>query len=172
MKKLPQSIPLFVEDLTDRHLDILWAEAQPHMGIADDESIEQALSGDDPAAARAYLFWLHKCLRDRQPISDEVRSFAVSALGRLTGKKTLGQAFGLERTKRGNPPNRSGAVSAVVGLIGYLHDECGYSLSDSADRSSAFEVASILLQRRWKFTRAPNTLRDQFWNKRSNREKR
>ena len=174
MKRKPKHASKFVEELTPEELDTLWTGAAPYMAINDDESVQQALSGNDPGAARAYIYWLTHHLRTGQPISSSTRAFAIGALDRFGGfsRLTLGQAFGVERMTRGNPPTRRGAFSAVVGLIQYLHEQCGFALSESADRSSAFEVASVLLERRWKYRRTPLTLRDQFWNKRDKGEKR
>lgn len=153
--------------LDPNELQKLWVEVRPHMDIDDTRLLANALSGDDLPAASSHLYWLRRQLKANEPISEEVRAFAVAALERhAAGGVTLGQAFGLERTKKGNRPSRAGGVQAVNGLIRELHKKHGYPLGESAAQPSAFEVASQLLRVHFRFDRSPYTLRDQYWSKR------
>lgn len=153
--------------LGPEELQKLWTDVRPYMNIDDEQAIANALSGDDLPAASSYLHWLHRQLGANEPISEEVRAFAVAALDRhAAGDVTLGQAFGLERTKRGNKPSRAGGVQAVNGLIAILKEKHGYPLGESAAQPSAFEVAAQLLRVHFRFDRSPYTLRDQYWSKR------
>ena len=153
--------------LDPNELQKLWVEVRPYMNVDDAQVIANALSGDDPPAATSYLHWLRRQLGANEPISEDVRAYAVAALDRhAAGGITLGQAFGLERTKRGNKPSRAGGVQAVNSLIAVLHEKHGYPLGESATNPSAFEVASQLLREHFRFDRSPYTLRDQYWSKR------
>ncbi|WP_146745370.1 hypothetical protein [Dyella jiangningensis] len=161
-----------VSDTADFPLDPdelqkLWADVRPYMNIDGTQVTANALSGDDLPAASSYLYWLRRQLTANEPISEEVRAFTVSALDRhAAGGVTLGQAFGLERAKRGNKPSRAGGAQAVIGLIAALHERYGYPLGESAAKPSAFEVASQLLRVHFRFDRSAYTLRDQYWSKR------
>jgi hypothetical protein len=159
-------------ELSPAELDILWKDAREFMLISDAQSIEQALSGDDQSAAHAHLTWLLFGLRDGQPINEQTRAYAVKALQRFgKGEVSLGVAFGVERSHRGHAPNRTGAVSAINGLIAFLHEKRGYGLGESQVGPSAFDIASQLLKHRWGFDRSPYTLRD-HWGKRKKGENR
>jgi hypothetical protein len=156
------------DPLSDADSKALWKLVRPFMYVSDDQSIENALSGDDPFAARSYIFWLHRRVSAGEELDDDVRAFATTALARfLDGDaKTLGVGFGVERAKRGHPPARLGGVQAVNGLIRCLSEDHGYPLGDSSGRPSAFEVAAQLLRQHFRFDRSPYTLRDQYWSKR------
>jgi hypothetical protein len=152
--------------LSRDRLDELWAAAKKAKSLLREDVIEHALSGDDPTAAKAYLYWLEKSVSEGSRPSAGVKAFAVEAFRRYHANdgKTLGQAFGLERAKPGNPPIRAGAMSAIISLIRFLHDEAGFKLSESASAPSAFEVASQLLARHWNWHRSASTLQE-HWKK-------
>jgi hypothetical protein len=153
--------------LSDAELDQLWHDWTPYRGISDDELVANALSGDDPEAARSLIFWLGVNLRDGDPMQPVVQAYGAQAFERfIRGKMTLGEAFGTERRKRGAPPTRLGARQAIISLLRFLKEERDFPLSESSRRPSAFLVAATLMQRRWRVSRSPTTLRDEYWNKR------
>jgi len=174
---------------TSEELDAFWLAANTGgwMTCAESEMIDRALSGDDIPAAGSYFAWFSKSVRDGKPMSEDVRAYACAALARFglgalalgdtvkdkktLGKSvTLGQAFGFERHKKGNPPTRFGAVYAINGLIAYLHEQ-GYSISTSnqpkSGMPSAFDVAAMLIERKWKKKFSPRTLQVKHWSQRT-----
>jgi hypothetical protein len=170
MKPKSSRTELDLTGLSDAELDRLWEQSKMYRAMSTDYSIQDALSGDDAAAARSYLSWLRKHLRYRNPIDDAVSAYSVAALSRFfKGGVTLGEAFGVERGKQGIP-TRAGAKRAIVGLIRFLHEEHQFPLSIDSSKPSAFLVAATLIGRYWQVTRSPTTLRDEYWNKRDKGE--
>jgi hypothetical protein len=167
MAKVSTIVKLDPTGLSDVELELLWEDSVSARQSSSEEILDAALSGDDRNAAMSYLAALLSYIRHDQPIDAAVREYAVSALGRfLKGGVTLGVAFGTERAKRGAPPTRLGARRAIVGLVKFLSEERHFPLSEASDRPSAFLVAATLMQRKWKFSRSPSTVRDEYWNKR------
>jgi hypothetical protein len=155
------------ELLPPEKLEELWNLSSLWRGISTERSIENALSGNDPAAARSYLYCLHVFLRDGKPDIPEVRQFAATAMERYLvqngSKKSLGQMFGVERGKRGNPPVRAGGMDAVFGLIKFLHEEQHFPMGVASSGFDAFEVASQLIKRFMGRDFSPLTLRDHWY---------
>jgi len=155
--------PLPISDeLSAAQLDELWDESTIWRQNSDSKSVQNALSGSDKNAAGSYLYWLHCHLKDGQPINEEVRLFTIGALDAFfsgMGRITLGTAFGMEQPSRGKPRVRAGAIDAINGLIEFLSSQKKFSLGIPDDGPSAFDVASQLLARRWKYKRSPETLR-------------
>jgi hypothetical protein len=161
--------------LSPEQMDLLWKRALPYMACSPEDVLEAALSGDDPEAALAHLFWLRRSLAQNSRVPESTRAFAVEALDRFglgKGGLSLGQAFGLERRKRGAPPRRLGAVRAINGLLRFLHEKEGYPVIDPKIGPSTFDVAAALLKRYWGFDRSPYTLSDEpYWQKGSQKKR-
>lgn len=161
------------DELSAAQLDALWDESTNWQQNSDSKSVRNALSGNDRNTAGSYLYWLHSHLKDGQPISEEVRLFTIGALDAFfsgMGRITLGTAFGMEQPSRGKPRVRAGAIDAINGLIEFLNSEKKFSLGIPGDGPSAFDVASQLLARHWKYKRSAETLR-KHWQDRKRESK-
>jgi hypothetical protein len=114
--------------LTESQIEKLWDKSSSFRESSSEQIIANPLSGKDPAAARAYIYWLRKHLKSGTWLklpseSSRDRRSIVSS----TRKISLGQAFGLERGKKETLLCR--AHQAIVGLVRFLHDEHGYTLT-------------------------------------------
>jgi hypothetical protein len=164
MPKRPSKSVRSTDELTVGDLDQFWSMWKHHASGSTAKIVVNALSGDDEPAARSLLFWAEQQLRSTGRADPEVRDYLVSALERFHGERklTLGAAFGLERNKTGKP-TRAGMRDAVRDLIAFLHER-GYTLSLMHDGRSAFEVASLLIERHWDRRIAAKTLSgERYW---------
>ncbi len=159
--------------LSPSEIEALWRRWRATGSELDYDYIEAALSGDDPAAASAYISWIFSNLRNEKSIDGDEREFLLRGLGRYLGralenpKLTLGQALGIERApgKRA-PAVRSGLVHHVNQIIDFLHKAEGYPLTlNATGNQTAFDVAAQMLAAR-KFVRSPDTLQTEYWPKR------